>query len=197
MKSAAGAIVFATFLGLCQAAPGQGEIAKEMLERQLRAIKTTEAATPVVLRLDLEIEELLKRARALPAADQVAFVAGGMQSQRSLYTHFGMSDLKGFSAILLGQVRNDRVQLHRDAFAGRDLTREIHAAYQRCVKACGKPLPHAPIYKVAYGYQRATNARTVGIDTVSKRPIVILNRSALTPGRLWDSAIIHEFCPRS
>jgi hypothetical protein len=60
------------------------------------------------------------------------------------------------------------------------------------VKAGGKPLPKAPLYKVAFGYQLTTNAQMQGIDPKLGRHIVVLNRSALASGRLWDSAIIHE-----
>lgn len=170
----------------------QDGIAREILDAQLDQIAKTKPVDPVILRLDLELEELVNRARDLPEDDRVAFLAQGLSPQRQLYATFGMPDLTEFSKYLLGKARYPKVNLHRDSFPGRDLSREIHQAYQSCAKAYGKPLPRAPLYKVAFGYQASTNAKLAGIDRNLKRHIILLNRSALAGGRLWDAAIIHE-----
>ena len=167
-------------------------IAKEMLDRQLKVIEQTPAAVPVILRLDEDLEELLARVKEVPDSDRVKFVAEGLSPQRKLYALFGMPDLTEFARYLLGQARYPKVNLHRDGLGGRDLSGEIRTAYQKCAQAYGQPLPKAPLYKVAFGYQHATNAKTQGIDRRLGRAIVVLNRSALSQDRLWEAAIIHE-----
>ncbi len=176
----------------CRTTAGQDSIAKEMMDRQLKSINETPADVPVILRLDQQMEELLTRANKLPEADRVKFVADGLSPQHQLYAKFGMPDLNEFAKYLLGKARYPKVNLHRDAFAGRDLSAEIRAAYKRCCDLYGKPLSKAPLYKLAFGYQLTTNAQTEGIDRRLGRHIVVLNRSALAGGRSWQAAIIHE-----
>lgn len=179
-------------LGLSQGALAQRGIAREVLDAQLAQIEKTKASEPVILRLDVELESLVKRAKKLPKDEQVTFLAEGLSPQRQVYATFGMPNLNEFAKYLLGQARYPKVKLHRDSFSNRDLSAEIQKAYQSCVKAYGKPLPRAPLYKVAFGYQATTNAKLAGIDPNLKRHIILLNRSALASGRLWDAAIIHE-----
>ena len=167
-------------------------IAKEMLAGQLKVIADTAASDPVILRLDSELELLVNRAKKLGPRESVDFLAAGLSPQKRLYATFGMPDTQEFSKFLLGMAKYPKVDLHREAFADRDLSKEIEQAYQKCSKAFGRPLDKAPLYKVAFGYQRTTNAQMQGIDQRLGRNIVVLNRSALAPGRLWDAAIIHE-----
>ena len=166
-----------------------------VLKRQLKLIDDTPAHKPVIMRLDIELETLAKQAGGKPKAMRAKWLAAGLSPQAGLYRRFGMSDLVGFSKLVLGEAKFPHVRLHRDAFAGRDLTAEIQAAYQKVAKAYGKPLkklPGAPIYKVAFGYQKTTNAAMEGRDQRTRRHIVILNRSALAEGGDWDAAIVHE-----
>jgi hypothetical protein len=186
------ATVVMVVCGLCGNSFAQDSIAKEMLDRQLQVIEETPAAAPVILRLDEDLEELLNRAQELPDSKRVKFVADGLSPQRNLYALFGMPDLNEFARYLLGRVRYPKVNLHRNGLAGRALSAEIRRAYQKCAQAYGRPLSKAPLYKVAFGYQHATNAKTQGIDRRIDRAIVVLNRSALSQDRLWDAAIIHE-----
>ena len=167
-------------------------IAREVLEAQLKSIRETPASQPVVLRLDEELTRLVRRAKALPPDEQVGFLAEALGVQRGVYATFGMPDLPEFSRYLLGRVAYPKVQLRRDAFAKRDLTQELRDAYATCAKLHGKPLVRPPVYKVAFGYQNATNAQMQGRDARLERNVVILNRSALAEGRLWDAAILHE-----
>ncbi|MBL8857435.1 MAG: hypothetical protein JNL28_02875 [Planctomycetes bacterium] len=185
-------LIIATLAGLSSFLDDEESIATQVLKAQLEIIKATKPADPVILRLDEELAQLEARAKKLPEARQVAFLAAGLSPQQGLYATFGMPDLNEFSKLLLGKAHYPKVDLHREAFAGRDLSAEIRAAYQCCAKAHGGPLPRAPLYKVAFGYQRTTNAQMQGIDSKLQRHIVVLNRSALAPGRLWDAAIIHE-----
>ena len=162
------------------------------LKRQLKLIDDTPSHKPVIMRLDIELETLAKQAAGKPKATRAKWLAAGLSPQARLYRRFGMSDLVGFSKLVLGEAKYPHVNLHRDAFAGRDLSAEVQAAYQKVVKAYGKPSKKAPIYKVAYGYQKTTNAAMEGNDQRTGRHIVILNRSALAEGDDWDAAIVHE-----
>ena len=172
-------------------------LAREILAGHLRTIAEAGADEPAILRLDLELEDLLKRASKRPESERVAFLAAGLSPQRRLYAAFGMPDLAEFSRFLLGKVSYPNVDLHRDAFVGRDLSAEIRSAHSRIVAALktpssGSPTRKGPVYKVAFGYQLTTNAQMQGVDRQSGRHVVVLNRSALAKGRLWDAAILHE-----
>lgn len=172
-------------------ASAQDPIAKEVYAKQLQTLQDTGPSDPAILRLDVELEDLLSRAKKLKDG-KVRFLASGLSAQRGLYATFGMRDLRGFAKYLLGMAKYPKINLHRDAFANRDLSAEVVTAYRKCSKLFGKPLPKAPVYKVAFGYQRTTNAQMQGFDRRLGRHVVVLNRSALALGRLWDAAIIHE-----
>ena len=184
------ALITALFIG--RVACGQESIQKTILDQQLNLIDTTPADEPVIMRLDLELEQLTEQAKKMPQAERAKWLAAAMSPQGKLYQRFGMSDLNGFAKLMLGEAEYPHVNLHQDAFARRDLSAEIRAAYARVREAFGEPLAKAPIYKVAYGYQKQTNAAMEGRDRRTGRHIVILNRSALAEGDDWDAAIIHE-----
>ncbi|NND96557.1 MAG: hypothetical protein HKN47_04415 [Pirellulaceae bacterium] len=167
-------------------------IDQQIMSRHLRLIDTTPVNQPVILRLDLELLELVRQAKSKPIGSQAAWVAAGMSPQAQLYRRFGMSDLSGFAKLLLGQAEYPHVSLHLDAYQGRNLSEEIQAAYRSCVENNGGALPKAPIYKVAFGYQKQTNAAMEGRDRRTGRHIVILNLSALAEGDNWEAAILHE-----
>lgn len=173
-------------------AAGQDSVQKRVLDAHVKLIATTPVHEPVIMRLDLELELLTREAKKMPPETRVDWLAAGMSPQHRLYQRFGMGDLKGFAKLMLGEADYPHVKLHQDAFADRDLSNEIRSAYAKVSKAFGRPLPTAPIYKVAFGYQKQTNAAMEGRDRQTRRHIVILNRSALAHGDDWKSAIIHE-----
>jgi hypothetical protein len=188
-------ILWLTVIATCcvnGAAQDQEAIQRTILKRQLRLIDATPASKPVVMRLDLELRQLTARAKQMPQAGRAQWLAMAMSPQGRLYQRFGMGDLRGFAKLMLGEAEYPHVSLHLDSYAGRDLTGEIRTTYRTVAESFGKPLAKAPIYKVAFGYQRQTNAAMEGQDRRTNRHIVILNRSALAEGDDWEAAVIHE-----
>lgn len=147
----------------------------------------------VVVRLDRDLERLASACADWPRS------ARALRALRALRGYeYVWQALDGPHTVLHVHVRAElddpegQVAAVRRAFSGRDLTREIEAAYQRCCQALDRPEGPAPRVYVLADPLAKTNGKSFGPDPVDGRPQIVLNLVPLARSDDFGTVVLHE-----
>lgn len=149
------------------------------------------ADEPAVVRLDLALERLLAEGADLAPGERALHAARGLVGFGDVLQRLGAGrDLLPFVARLAAE--GSSLELARGLALERDLDAAVRDAWRTCARALGPPPSPAPVYYLAVGDERSTNAQTFGVDPLTGRPRIALNLAALARGRHLEAALVHE-----
>ena len=177
----------------------------------------TPSDEPIVFRVDQLTDALVEHANSNIASgqDRIRFVMNGLSVtdifDAVIYDAEKGVDVSLFAAALLGLLPGDYgiephtnfLETHEAALLAqttRNFTEEILQAYSDVVDFLGwnetRRVP-APMYQLSYGYERATNAKTVGLVSTNdglSRCFVWFNLGAsrMLQPQVFRSAAVHE-----
>jgi hypothetical protein len=160
------------------------------------AVGQTERAKrpePTLHRCDLDLERALDAAAEPATNDDRTRIQRVVERQRGLYRLFGIGSPEVYARFLTtGHKMRAELDAARKHFAGRDVGKDVVAAYHRTCERLGRTRPRAPDFWLFHAWSRSTNARTQGSGKPDEPIKVFLNLPALARGRHFEAAIVHE-----
>lgn len=156
-------------------------------------------------RLDRKLLRLLDESQVLIGRERALHVARGMLGYSELLGAAGGDLLPHFEGLLASEIMlRKATSLVQDQLLKNSSLLEslgqgddpiecaIRTGWERMSNALGSHPKVQPVITTILGSAAGTNARTFGPDPVTGRPRIVLNINALSSGRRFELAILHE-----